>query len=237
MSIRAMSIVWTHFPRGGSEKLALLALADWCDDDGGRLYPSISAIATRICVSPSQARRLVHGLIEKGLLEVVGGHHGGPPGATRRYRLNLAAIESMTDSGATPTAETASTDATPRMDATPRTHARDGLHPCARRLAPVQANTSVTVREPSIGPRSSRGSRLDVTTLPDDWRAFCETKRPDLDADETFAEFVDYWVAQPGSRGVKADWSATWRNWVRRQHGSAQTRSGRPSDSPWAGAA
>lgn len=28
--------------------------------------------------------------------------------------------------------------------------------------------------------------------------------------------FVDYWIAQPGQRGVKTDWPATWRNWMRR---------------------
>lgn len=29
------------------------------------------------------------------------------------------------------------------------------------------------------------------------------------------AKFVDYWRAQPGQKGVKTDWPATWRNWVR----------------------
>ena len=29
-------------------------------------------------------------------------------------------------------------------------------------------------------------------------------------------EFRDYWIAVPGSKGVKLDWLATWRNWVRR---------------------
>ena len=32
-----------------------------------------------------------------------------------------------------------------------------------------------------------------------------------------WAEFVDYWVAVPGQRGVKLDWLATWRNDVRRK--------------------
>lgn len=27
--------------------------------------------------------------------------------------------------------------------------------------------------------------------------------------------FADYWHAQPGQKGVKVDWAATWRNWVR----------------------
>jgi hypothetical protein len=29
-------------------------------------------------------------------------------------------------------------------------------------------------------------------------------------------KFRDYWIAQPGQKGVKTDWDATWRNWVRR---------------------
>ena len=27
---------------------------------------------------------------------------------------------------------------------------------------------------------------------------------------------MDYWTAAPGQRGVKLDWNATWRNWMRR---------------------
>lgn len=37
--------------------------------------------------------------------------------------------------------------------------------------------------------------------------------------------FRDYWRAKAGKEGVKLDWEATWRNWVRREkplcaHGS-----------------
>ena len=28
--------------------------------------------------------------------------------------------------------------------------------------------------------------------------------------------FRDYWAAQPGAKGRKTDWAATWRNWARR---------------------
>lgn len=30
------------------------------------------------------------------------------------------------------------------------------------------------------------------------------------------AKFIDYWRALPGQKGVKLDWEATWRNWIRR---------------------
>lgn len=29
--------------------------------------------------------------------------------------------------------------------------------------------------------------------------------------------FRDYWRAQPGQKGLKADWEATWRTWCRRE--------------------
>ena len=67
------------------------------------------------------------------------------------------------------------------------------------------------------GNGGSRATRLSTDfQLPEDWIEFCKSERPDLDAQKTFAEFKDHWIAQAGSKGVKTDWTATWRNWVRR---------------------
>jgi len=63
-----------------------------------------------------------------------------------------------------------------------------------------------------------RGSRLPFDfVLDEEWIAFCKQERPDLNPKKVFAEFVDYWTAQPGQKGVKLAWTPTWRNWVRRQ--------------------
>lgn len=77
------------------------------------------------------------------------------------------------------------------------------------------------------GVERSRGSRLQLDTLPEDWRAFCASERADLDPAETFKRFKDYWIAQPGRSGSKVDWLATWRNWVRNEKrvaGAAEQR-------------
>ena len=67
--------------------------------------------------------------------------------------------------------------------------------------------------------KQTRGSRLSTDfVMPDDWSAFCKQDRPDLNARQVFEQFKDYWIAQPGQKGVKMDWDATWRNWVRRQN-------------------
>jgi uncharacterized protein YdaU (DUF1376 family) len=82
---------------------------------------------------------------------------------------------------------------------------------------------------------SARGARL-----PADWHpgpegiAFAEEQglRNGRAATE-LARFRDYWCAQPGQKGVKADWPATWRNWVRK---AVEQQPKATADEPWAGA-
>jgi hypothetical protein len=57
--------------------------------------------------------------------------------------------------------------------------------------------------------------------LPDEWSAFCQSERPELNPLKVWDSFHDYWIAIPGAKGVKTDWFATWRNWVRNQRQTA----------------
>jgi len=69
---------------------------------------------------------------------------------------------------------------------------------------------------PNNQDKNKRGSRLSSDFLfTGDWLAFCKQERPDLEPVQTFEKFKDYWIAQAGQKGVKLDWFATWRNWVR----------------------
>ena len=82
-------------------------------------------------------------------------------------------------------------------------------HPPSINIIPPLPITPTSTPSPRLG----RGSRL-----PENWS-------PSLE-DHSFAErlgvvseiekFRDYWHSQPGQKGVKLDWSATWRNWCRR---------------------
>lgn len=62
---------------------------------------------------------------------------------------------------------------------------------------------------------TDRGSRLTITELPDDWKAFAEQEEPDLDPIRLFDDFHDYWTGLSGAKAIKKDWAATWRNYVR----------------------
>lgn len=147
-----MSLVWENFNRGGSEKLAMLALADWCNDQGGSLHPSISSIAKKINVSESQARRIIHGFIDEGYLSVVANHFGGDKGQSRHYKLNVEMLS------------TPSMDATPCTDATPSMDARDPLAPM--RGTPSTHDT-LTTNEPPIEPPIKNKAKKPAFVLPD----------------------------------------------------------------------
>jgi uncharacterized protein YdaU (DUF1376 family) len=63
---------------------------------------------------------------------------------------------------------------------------------------------------------NKKGSRLSqdwfLTKAMGEWAL---QERPDIDVRQVANQFKDYWIAQPGQKGVKLDWDATWRNWVR----------------------
>lgn len=70
-----------------------------------------------------------------------------------------------------------------------------------------QSHIQIQVLEETISrPKQPKGCRL-----PSDWQP-----REHQDQILELDKFRDYWVAQPGQKGVKTDWDATWRNWIRR---------------------
>lgn len=233
MSVRVMALVWERFPSGGTELLAMLALADWASDQGGNCHPSMAAIARKLRVTRSSAQRTIHRLINASWLHVTGGHAGGAPGTTRHYRINLEQLMATGSTDATPTGRT---HATGSKSATGSADAADGPHGCTKTGSAGATQTinepSRTVRERRSRAQSPKGTRFALDSLPDDWRAFARTERQDIDADREFQIFVDYWRAQPGQKGVKVDWAATWRNWIRRANPPRTTAaaSGHPVD-------
>lgn len=88
------------------------------------------------------------------------------------------------------------------------------VHPPTTNLQPPAVNHQPPKK--TGGQLRSRGSRL----LPD-WKpseileAWAVKERPDLDVPAVVAKFVDYWRGVPGSKGVKLDWEATFRNFIR----------------------
>lgn len=67
-----------------------------------------------------------------------------------------------------------------------------------------------------------KDSPLRGTRLPSDWLppaalvAVMKGEAPAVDLKAEHLVFVDYWIAQAGQKGVRTNWEAVWRNWMRR---------------------
>lgn len=82
--------------------------------------------------------------------------------------------------------------------------------------APSPSPVSNETQEP-------RGARKRASRLADDWRPPPEFINfaiseglSENEAQRESEKFRDYWLSQAGAKGRKADWLATWRNWIRR---------------------
>jgi len=89
---------------------------------------------------------------------------------------------------------------------------------------PLTNNHKPLTNKKSLSAQNAQTSKKGTRLTPEwvlsktlgDWAL---KEKPHLTADNIrrLAEsFRDYWIATPGAKGVKLDWEATWRNWVRK---------------------
>ena len=205
MSNAILNKAWEQdLPSG--PKFVLVALSDQSNDNGV-CWPSIPQIAKRCgldvrSVSRSLAKLEQMGLIERDVLQ----------GRGTTYRLVF--INQSAE--------------------TPLTNCPEPLTNCHATPDKLSSKPSVTIsnhqeqgklrvsQEPPQQEKQQRGSRLPADWNPSDVDfQFCKTERPDLDPTKTADRFRDYWISQPGAKGIKLNWPATWRNWVRNESRSA----------------
>jgi hypothetical protein len=95
----------------------------------------------------------------------------------------------------------------------------------------MSANSPLSQEEREEKKESKRGTRLPDKWTPPvaDW-VLARDLIGDTRTRAELAKFTDHWKQQPGQRGVKLDWSATWRNWIRRaaEYGNGKTSPNRP---------
>nr|DAK31072.1 MAG TPA: replisome organizer protein [Caudoviricetes sp.] len=100
------------------------------------------------------------------------------------------------------------------------------VSPSSESLTPAVAETQTVAADAAPATASakpaSKSSKARGTRLPDGWvpdDALIAWTRANAPAAANAVEverFRDYWTAQPGAKGRKTDWAATWRNWARR---------------------
>ena len=98
----------------------------------------------------------------------------------------------------------------------------EGVTETAAELVTVSADAAPATASANHASKPSKSSKARGTRLPDGWQpdqALADWTRANAPAAANSLEvdrFRDYWTAQPGAKGRKTDWAATWRNWARR---------------------
>lgn len=179
MSIALISAAWRLKTLSPTDKLVLLALCDWANDDGESLRPSIQAIADKSSLSPRQAQRVMRGLVEDGWVEVIGNHSGGAPGTSRHYRLNVRKLTGTGDTSVTG-------DNLSRVTQKVETGDIGGGGRVTFVVETGDTGVTQTVIEPSIEPSRTKGKstqeRAQVVERPDGvaevvWLDFLQLRR------------------------------------------------------------
>jgi hypothetical protein len=232
MSIRVMSMVWESYPGGGSELLALLALADW-SDDSGRCYPSMASISKKIRLQQRQAKRIVHQLIEDGFVQVVGNEFGGAPGASRQYRLILSRLTGVAQDTPTGVTEDTPLPETGVMEDIDGCHGRPETGVAQDTLTVIEPSRTVNTREQARSLPEGAGKKkksatvtlgqfLDACkasgekTIPGDDPIFEYADKVGITQDMLTACWQEFKAAYLPTKKKQADWRAHFRNAVRR---------------------
>jgi len=188
-----MQAVWQHSRADGRARLVLLAIADHQGEIGA--WPSISTLARMVNASERSVQRDIQDLVALGELTVE--VQNAP--TNRQYKSNLYWV---TLPGVTELRSGVTDDASGVTDL----------------ASGVTAGGALTITKPLLKPL------LNSYRLPEDWQPkendilIMKEHFPSIDLKLETHAFRDYWASVAGARGKKADWDATWRNWIRNSY-------------------
>lgn len=86
----------------------------------------------------------------------------------------------------------------------------------------LRTNYTHSELDPSLTRESAPAKNAKGTRISEDWMPKPETVEkikasvPGLDIATEHEKFIDYFLSVSGEKGVKKDWDAAWRNWMRR---------------------
>ncbi|MGF6764033.1 DNA-binding transcriptional ArsR family regulator [Paraburkholderia sp. GAS33] len=231
MSIHLMNQAWrTSLPTGS--KFVLVAICDTANDDGV-CWPSVATISARTSMGERTVQRHLEDLEKAGIV-------------TRTFRRGRSTNYLVDESKfpyKTPAKLAPPSECHPREDGTPAklapTPANGDVAPppnstvTPAKLAPRTTN-NLKENHQGTGAPSENAAVVSETPkasaqgarLPADWvlsrtlGIWAAAEQPTWTPEhirKVAAAFKDHWIAQPGIKGRKTDWDATWRNWVRKE--------------------
>lgn len=215
MSVEAITWALRQPITHSSAKFVLVVLANCASAEKAQAWPSVAYLSTATGQDRKTVMNNLQRLQEWGLIEDTGKRVGDTK------QIVVYKLICGPDLFATPAETVPKTGQSQKRDST-----ENGTVPLSTgnsTVFPAKSTENGTRnRQEPKGTKEGEPRAPSGTRLPLDWqpsaedRKFAETERPDLNVDTEAAKFRDYWRGVGGSKGTKADWSATWRNWVRR---------------------
>ena len=206
MSIAAIQWAWARQGCSPGAKLLLLALADHCNGttNGCECWPSLDRLMDLTGLSRSSVCKYTNELERLGHIR-----------RNRSSGRTSTVYNLMVQQSATRTVEDVQQSAT----RTPTVRHTDSNSPPHGLEAVIEPGKNQKTERGAKQNESPRASRLSLSALPHDWMTWASTERPELlgRLPMIWEHFRDYWLSQPNGSGMKADWFATWRNWIRRE--------------------
>ena len=160
--------VWAACVTPAGRKLVLLALTDFANADGTGIRPAVATIAARCNISPKQARRHIHDLVELGVLRPTREASQHRPAV---YSLNFQTLSALPHMGGLGCASTP-------------THDPQHSHGCPSALPPMGVNPGndpgkTTPRGGLVSSGSAFGGPKGVNSTT--WNKWVKKTRPDAD--------------------------------------------------------
>jgi hypothetical protein len=218
MSVHVMSWVFKHSEAEGNERMCLLVLANYADEDGF-CWPSLPRVAHEMRVSVRTAQRCLRSLVDNGHLEVE--FNGAPDSRipankkTNAYRIRGG----RGDSVVTP-ADPARGDSPGALGVT----LLSPKPPTDPSVTLREANASLRCAESSGVPGSAEkisAKKKSTKHSPEafevtaEMRVWASENARGVDIEAQTEQFLDWWRAT--GREYKNS-VAAWRNWLRRSN-------------------
>jgi hypothetical protein len=185
MSVKISAQVWEWSQANGTDRLVMLALADFCDDDGV-CFPGVARVAKKCRISERSVQRAFRSLEAIGELTVeMGKGAHTDTGATNRFRLTFKGRQSVT-----PDVQAVTSEA-PRGD----NHGTQGV----TTLSP----------KPSVEPSDNRQSAIPSM---DDCRTEAANRGMPIEEGEKFFNYHDARGWMMGKVKMKK-WRAAFATW------------------------
>lgn len=94
MSVRVIDRVWSCGRYSGGTLIVLLAMADWANDDGGRVFPTVNQLAEKSRMTTRQVRTCIRQLEDDQVIALVN-RATGRPGQANEYRIVLSELQQV----------------------------------------------------------------------------------------------------------------------------------------------